>query len=30
MAHHNVQPGMRCVWVKTEERARTLPLLSGS
>ena len=28
--HCEVKPEMRCVWVKAEERARTLPLLPAS
>jgi hypothetical protein len=28
--HCEVKPEMRCVWVKAEERARTLPLLPGA
>ena len=27
--HCEVEPGMRCVWVKAEQRSRTLPLLPG-
>jgi hypothetical protein len=28
--HCEVKPEMRCIWVKAEERARTLPLLPAS